>query len=88
MGKRPKKVQDLVKEWLLRFEENAGVPVVISLIVSDQEIRFLSCVNKAQYLSSEDETGEGAMSNPDDLAQTKLTLKESSLSKKIWEYIR
>lgn len=55
MEKENRQDKEDIESWLLGFEKLAGRPVVISLLVEDGNIDFVSVVRKKLYLSDESE---------------------------------
>lgn len=57
MGAKPKKDKQDFEEWLLNFEKQAGRPVVVSLLIEDEDISFVACFRKKVYeeMSDDDE---------------------------------
>jgi len=66
MGKKTKKDKKDVEAWLLSFEEAAGRPVVVSLLIEDGEIDFMSAVRKNIWTGSDIESdGDADDGEPD-----------------------
>lgn len=38
--------EETVKDWLLSFEKLAGKPVIVSVLIKDQSIEFVTCTSK------------------------------------------
>lgn len=55
MAKTTKKDKEDLKEWLLDFEKKIGKGIVVSLLIEDGNVRFVSCVDKKRYLGKEDD---------------------------------
>jgi len=50
MGQRNEKDQkDDTLEWLLNFERLSGQAVVVSLLIENDNVEFLSCINKKRH---------------------------------------
>lgn len=60
MEKRTKKNKETLKEWLLSFEDKVGGGLVISLLVDEGNIEFISAVARNRYLGEppKDQTEE------------------------------
>lgn len=58
MVQRNKKDKKNIEEWLLGFENLVDNPVVISVLVEEGNIKFLSCLDKKRYLDHDSEGGE------------------------------
>lgn len=44
-----------MEAWLLRFEEQVGEPVVVSLLITKGEVQFLMCMPRKKYDSEPDD---------------------------------
>lgn len=54
MAERNETIEKDIKGWLLGFEKHIGVPVVISLTIENQSIKFLSCYDRKELLNELD----------------------------------
>lgn len=50
MAKRVKEDKTDIETWLLSFEKLAGRPVVVSLLIEDGDIDFVSAIRKKTYM--------------------------------------
>lgn len=64
MGKATKEVKkNNIETWLLSFEKHIGRSVVVSLLIENNKIEFVSCVDKNRYLNGmSDDEEEGSKS--------------------------
>ena len=53
MAKTIKKSKEDLKQWLLDFEAKVGKGVVVSLLIEDGAIEFISVVDRSRYLGEE-----------------------------------
>lgn len=49
MAKRTQEDEKDFEAWLLSFEKQAGIPVIVSLLIEKDQIKFISCVNKIHF---------------------------------------
>lgn len=49
MAERNQETKTDFETWLLNFEKQAGRPVVVSLMIENGHVDFMSCVNKKQF---------------------------------------
>ena len=69
MGAKSKKDKQDFETWLLNFERQAGRPVVVSLLIEEEEISFVACFRKKVYeeMQDDDEPEEYSRINLKDL---------------------
>lgn len=84
LTKRNEKVEKDFKAWLLSFEKLAERPVVVSLLIEESKVTFVSSINKKTYLSEEDTT-EPDCDSPD--VDFKKIRKEPKLNAEFPRYI-
>ena len=82
MGAKPENNKQDFKTWLLNFERQAGIPVVISLLVEDQNISFVACFRKKVYeeMQADDEPEEYSRVNLKDLRTIKARPNKINVS--------
>jgi hypothetical protein len=56
MAKTIKKSAEDLKQWLLDFEAKVGKGVVVSLLIEDGNIDFISVVDRSRYLGIDNDS--------------------------------
>jgi len=82
MEKATKKNKEDIKRWLLSFEKRIGGSVVVSLLIQDGSVSFISCVSKRRYLGEADDDEDPSI----DLSEV-LKGKGSKYAMNVKDYI-
>ena len=57
MAKERKKNETTLEDWLLNFERQVGTGVIVSLLIENGRVEFVSCVDRKRYLEPEKDDG-------------------------------